>query len=377
MPSENKSLEHLLWIDLPDDMDTSLGDFTLNPSIPLPFEPEGKEDANIDDVTWDKVIAAALLVLANSPSHEYADYYRSFLNALRPNLFGELNEAYKEKINEKDWNTAEDIVLALRGLKPASTKPRHALAKLYAAKAISERKKGDKVAAESYENAAEAAFGELLAGGKPPEDAWFDAGIFRYNRGDFLRASETLDFFLKTAEKGKKRSKAEELVRLCHDGGQASEIYREAYAALSANQIEKGLAAARIFKDAHPSGWTGSFLLGWALRLSENWQESRECLEEARNKGCKDSKLYHELAICARALGDFAASADALEEALRQDPEDLMIITNMAIVKIEQGKRKEAERWVQTALTLEPDNPICLALLKKIETVNKPPAACS
>jgi len=370
MPSENDPLGQLLWIDLPDDMDTRLGDFSLNPSIPLPVEPEGKEDINIDDVTWERVIAATLLVLANSPSHEYADYYRNFLNAIRPNLSGELSEAFRERIAEKDWDTAEDIILALRGLKPTSTKPRHALANLYAAKAVSERKTGKKTAAESYENAAEAAFGELLSGENAPDDAWFDAGIFRYNRGDFLRALETLEVFLKSAHKGEQRSRAEELVHLCREGGQASEVYREAYAALSAGRIEKGTAAARCFRDANPDGWTGSFLLGWALRLSGNWQESRECLEEARDKGCKDSKLHRELAISTRALGDFAASADALEEALRQDPDDLRIISNMAIVKLEQGRRWEAQRWIQSALTLEPENPICQVLLKKIETLD-------
>ncbi len=361
MSNEKNSLDKLLWIDLPDDID--VGAFTLDPTIPLPIEPDENGEMEIGDVTWEKVIAAALLVLANSPSHEHAAYYRSLLTALRPGLAAELTEASQERINEGDLTHAEDIILAIRGLEPESFEPRYAMAGLYNLRAAQERKTGDARIAESYEGAAEAAYNELLSEESSPRVVWYDAGIFRYKRGDFLQAAETLETFLDGASEGEKRTEAERLVRLCRDEGQADEVYREAYAALTAGQISEGTRMARKFRDQRPGGWPGWFLLGWALRLSEEWQEARDALEGAHERGCRESDLFNELAICTRALRDFDAASAALEEALQRDPENIKILSNMAIVQLEKGNREEAVRWLQTALTMDPTDPICLRLL--------------
>jgi len=367
MKNEQDPLEKLLWIDLPSDIDTDLGNFTLNPEIPLPVEPDESGEIDIAEVTWEKIIAASLLVLANSPSHEHAGYYRQFLSALRPGLTGELTEAYLERMNEADWDIAEDIILALRGLEPESLEPRYAMAGLYDKRAIQERKSGNPQTAESYEGVAEAAYNELLSEDAAPKKAWYDAGLFRYKKGDFLRAAETLEAFLLNAEDGPERTEAERLVRFCRYEGQADTLYREAYAALTAGQITEGEKMARKFRDQRPDSWSGWFLLGWALRLSEEWQEAREALEGARERGCSESDLFNEMAICTRALRDFDAASAALEEALKRDPENIKILSNMAIVNLEKGDKEEAVRWLQTALTMEPSDPICRQLLDNIK----------
>ena len=368
MNNNEESINNLLWINLPSDIDTDMGAFTLDPEIPLPVEPDENGEVDIAEVTWEKVIAASLLVLANTPSHEHAGYYRNFLLALRPGLPSELTEAYRERMNEADWPHAEDIILALRGLEPDSVEHRYAMARLYDRRAQQERKTGDAQTAESFEGAAEAAYNELLSEDNAPGTAWYEAGIFRYRKGDFLRAAETLEAFLDTAPEGAEKSEAEYMVRLCRDEGQADELYRNAYAALNAGQIIEGTRMAREFKDQRPEGWPGWFLLGWGLRLSEEWEEAREALEEALRKGCKESDLYNELAICTRALKDYDASSAALEEALKRDPENIKILSNIAIIHLEKGNREEAIRWLQTALTMDPSDPVCRQLLNELDS---------
>jgi tetratricopeptide (TPR) repeat protein len=363
MNEEREWMDRLVWIDLPDDADLDLGVFTIDPSVPLPLEMEEDGEVNLSDVTWEKVIAAMLLVLANSPSHEHAAYYRRFLNALRPELSAQLDQACRERLLDKDWNSAEDIALAMRGLEPEEARPRRVLAGLYAARAAEERKKGDPATADSYEASAEAAYSELLSDDAAPGEVWFEAGTFRYGRGDFLRAAETLESYLDFPESDAHRIEAERLIRLCREDGQADELYRSAYAALTAGKVDEGTAMAREFRDRNPSGWPGWFILGWALRLSENWQEARESLEGARDRGCREGSLYNELAICTRALGDYDASAANLEDAVRLDPENTRIMSNMAIVQLELGREDEAVRWLETALTIDPTDTICRRLL--------------
>ena len=48
----NDTLSRLAWIDLPEDIERNIGPFQLNPSIPLPIEPEEGKDLSLEDVTW-------------------------------------------------------------------------------------------------------------------------------------------------------------------------------------------------------------------------------------------------------------------------------------------------------------------------------------
>ena len=367
MSDEISPLDRILWIDLPNDIDTDMGSFILNPpSIPLPIEADENGSIDMESVTWEKVIAAALLVLANFPTHEHADYYRSFLLAIRPDLSEELSEAAEGQIAEGDWTRAEDILLALRGLAPESLDARLSMAHFYDRRAKNERKIGDAKVADSFESAAEVAYKEILSDAAAPVGAWYHAGKFRYGRGDFLRAAETLEYFVESSRDSDEAAEAERIIHLCRVEGQADELYQTAYAALTAGQVSEGLQMAREFRDKKPGGWPGWFLLGWALRLSGDYPAAREALEGARDRGCRESDLFNELAISTRAMNDFDASAMALEEALRRDPENIKIISNMALIQIEKGDRENAVRWLETALTLDPSDVICRKMLDEL-----------
>ena len=278
-------LERILWLDLPDDIETDMGVFVLDPSIPLPIEPDENGNVDMESITWEKVIAAVLLVLANRPSHEHAGYYRSFLAALRPELETELTDAADHLISDGNWEQAEDILLALRGFRPESMEVRFSMAAYYDRRSEQEAKSGNRAQADSLEQSAEAAYNEVLSDEQAPVEAWYRAGLFRYRRGDFRRAAETLEAFLESGKDAEERKEAERLLRLCREEGQADELYQTAYAALTAGRIEEGADLARRFRDQKPGGWPGWFLLGWALRLMEDFEGAREALEGARDRG--------------------------------------------------------------------------------------------
>ena len=215
MNSKEQSLDNLLWISLPNDIETDMGDFVLNPMIPLPIEGDENGELDIEKVSWEKVIAATLLLLANNPSHDNADYYREFLHALRPGLAAELTDAAQDRMDDRDWPHAEEIMLALRGMNPRETEHQFALARLYDKRAAHELKGGEPVAAENYSQAADAAYNEVLSSSTVPESAWYFAGSFRYRNGNFLGAAEALESYLKESKKGEYRKDAERMVHLC------------------------------------------------------------------------------------------------------------------------------------------------------------------
>lgn len=370
MSEEVDPLERLLWIELPEDGDRDIGGFALDPAIPLPIEEENNGEKGVDpeSLTWEKVIAAVLLVLANRPSHRHADYYRNLLGVIRPSLATELMEAAESRAKERDWKSAEEVLLALRGLEPDETAHRLALAVLYDDRSSHESKSGDPATARNYSEAADAAYNELVSADAPSSRAWFRAGTFRFRQGRYSPAADALEAFLDAGTDDEDTREAERLLRLCRVEGLADDVYQRAYADLVAGAVEDGLENANRFLADHPEGWPGWFLLGWGYRLSGRWEEGREALIKARDRGCREPDLWNELAICSMECGDGRGAEEALMKALEIDPENIKILSNMAMVKRRLGDVVEARRWLETATTLEPGDPIARRLLEEIDS---------
>ena len=363
------ALERLIWIDIPEGSDTDIGPFTLDPGIPLPIEDDGEsEDFDFTVPSWDAVIGGVLVLLAGYPAHEHADYYRSFVLALEPDMVSDLAEKAEEYGFEKDWENAEDAISALLGLSPLSPEARFAGARFYDSRWEWERRRGDARIADEYAAAAEAAYGELVSDPRAPRDARCDAGVFFYRRGDFSRALDAAQSYLEVPGGDEEREReARRIVRFCRDEGQTDETCIEAYAALNSGRAAEGVRLAEEFRASRPESRHAWFLLGWGYRLLGDWEAARGALEGARERGCRDYELYSETAVCARALGDYDAAVDALAEILRRDPENVKIISNMAVVMMEKGDESEALRWIRIALVLEPDDPVCTQLMNELD----------
>ncbi len=93
--------------------------FMIDPEIPLPVEKtESIEKGSLDDLSWEKIIAAMLKILAFHRDFRHLDYYRNFILAVKPELSCQLIDAGVEKAKNSDFTTAEEIFLAVEGLEP-------------------------------------------------------------------------------------------------------------------------------------------------------------------------------------------------------------------------------------------------------------------
>jgi Tfp pilus assembly protein PilF len=57
-------------------------------------------------------------------------------------------------------------------------------------------------------------------------------------------------------------------------------------------------------------------------------------------------------------LGDYRAARRELETALREDPENVKIISNLGVLAKKQGDDEEAAGFFRAVLELEPEDPI-------------------
>ncbi|NLJ46601.1 MAG: tetratricopeptide repeat protein, partial [Treponema sp.] len=88
--------------------------------------------------------------------------------------------------------------------------------------------------------------------------------------------------------------------------------------------------------------------------------------EKAIELGAEDADAYNELAICLLELGEYRECRRRLEAALRLEPDNVKIVSNLGTLALKQGRPDEAERFFRTALELDPRDPLARSLLESL-----------
>ncbi|MFC2479207.1 MAG: hypothetical protein ACFNQG_09295, partial [Treponema socranskii subsp. buccale] len=114
-------LDTIYYIKLPEDFQLSRNAMRIDPEIPLPVQKKDRDAPgtfNAEELTQEQILAGILTVLAYDKHNEHTDYYRSLLQKARPNIKRELSEAAILKAKNEDYDIAEEMFAALRGLDP-------------------------------------------------------------------------------------------------------------------------------------------------------------------------------------------------------------------------------------------------------------------
>jgi tetratricopeptide (TPR) repeat protein len=356
--------------------DAAVGDnavgvnFAINPDIPIPVEiPEGEEKLNIEELSWEMILSGMLRVIAagdkDSPP-EQIDYYRRFVLILRPDILGEFTEAAILKARNNDFDLALEILDALRGLFPGSPSTLLNRALVLEERAALFEKQGRREAAAAYQEAA-GAYEEVLALLPPLSGAWFNAGFFYWGQKDFRRARECLSRYLEIADDEDKREQAESVIREIEENGLDDEDFRRAFDLIRQGREETALQSVRDFLERRPDVWNGWFMLGWALRRLGRYADGAAAFGRAIELGGGGCDTRNEYAICLMETGDYAAARRQLEAALREDPENTKIISNLGVLAMKTGDDDQAAAFFRAALEFDPHDPVAKEFFEKFE----------
>jgi Flp pilus assembly protein TadD len=348
--------------------------FSINPDIPLPVEiPENDENLNLENLSWEMIVSGMIHVIAAGPgafvpveNGEWIDYYRHFVLALRPNILGEFTEAAILKARNCDFDPALEIFDWLRGLFPASP-----VIKLNRALAMEDRasffQRRGKPEAEAAFLEAQAAYEEVLAVQPIFPEAWFNAGFFYLGRKDFRYARECLSLYIEYSDDGEKLEKAGAVVKNINENGLEDENLNAAYQLINEGKEEAGMLRIREFIEKYPSVWNGWFVLGWALRRLGRWKDGAAAFCKAIELDGSVSDARNELAICLMESGDLKGARRELEAALRLDPENIKIISNLGVLAVKSGKTAEAAAFFRAVHELDPEDAIANSYLRNEE----------
>jgi len=367
----------LYYLQVPPELAREVGGFPIDPSIPLPVEGRrsagrGDEVPNLNDLSWEQIVAAMLKIMAWERSHADFSYYRDFILAVRPEVWQELSATGIVKAQAKDFRLAEEIFLALEGLDPSHPRTLLNLALLYDEEAEALSQRGKSAEAEDLLTHAQKKFSQALVVTPPLPDAFFYAGFFHLKQKNVDRARGLFEAFFELAkEDTKKVDAARRALADAERQQRLDNLFKEAYDFILLGREEDGIKRLEEFLKEHPQVWNAWFLLGWARRRLSQWQSALEAFQTALDKGGDQVDTYNEMAICTMELGELGQARRLLEKALRLDSESTKIISNLGVLALKAGKPDEAASFFETVLEYDPDDPVApkmIALIKNKDT---------
>jgi Flp pilus assembly protein TadD len=150
------------------------------------------------------------------------------------------------------------------------------------------------------------------------------------------------------------------------------ERYKNAYNLILDGKGQEALNCIRSFIECYPNTWNGWFVLGWALRLLERWKDGEAALRKTMELDGVNSNVRNELAICLMETGDLQGARAQLETALKEDPENVKIISNLGVLSLKNGEKDNAARFFRTVLEIDKNDPVAGKYLKSYSGNAKP-----
>jgi tetratricopeptide (TPR) repeat protein len=334
-------------------------DFQFDPAIPLPVdldEAAAESAFKNDKLTIEMIIAGMIRVLVEGSPVEYLAYYRNFILAVKPNILKEFSGAAILKSKNKDFVIAREILNALKALFPVKPEVLLLDAVVLEDQFDYLRRNGKDSAAETVLKEAEEAYKKALSVEEILPNTLFNAGFFYKKLGDYPAAHEYFSEYVNIADDEMKKAKALANIRGIEKRNLDDERFYHAYTLIRKGQEDEGMNILRPFLEQHPDMWRAWFLLGWALRRRERWEDGAAALRKALELDGSKADTRNELALCLMEIGDLQSAKKELEIALTLENENIKIISNLAILCLKTGDKKSAEGFFRTVLELDPED---------------------
>jgi Flp pilus assembly protein TadD len=377
----NNPLASIYYIEMPENFIPSENAFKIDTTIKLPVQKKVNESSgnfNPSEISTEQILAGMLTVLAYDKKNEHLEYYRSIIRQLKPNIKKELCEAAILKAKNEDFDLAEEIFLALNGFDPEDKAIILNMALFLDQRADSYRKAGLNDDADAYDSDALSYYLDAMDTDPPLPDAYFNAGFYYMKKHSYKEAKDAFESFIaltcdvsdeELGENGVyKKERAQEIVNYILEQNIDDENYKAAYDLISNGQEEKGLDKIRQFLQTNPKVWNAWFLLGWALRKLNRFDDAKTAfLEAVKFGGNSNCDTYNELALCYIQLEEFAEAKKALETAMGIDPENTKVISNMGYLSLALGDKDAARKYFTVVLEIDPKDKIAANELLKLE----------
>ncbi len=353
---EKNKLNNVKYVRVPQSLVLETENFKIDPSIMIPVAlVPGSTRLREEDITQESIMAGMLLVIAYDEASPSAEYYKAFVKAADPTIVERLNEAAIAKEEQKDYEFAEELFLAVYHLLPQSASCIN-LATLYSYMAVDAR---DKKKYEEEDAALSKARHTLLDGLRrfgEDDRILSELASFEAYMGNLEDAKDYLERYMLVAEEGEKKEEMKKLLQRISFQLENDEEIKEAYDFMMLGQPERSIEIINGFIKKNPKIWNGYFIRAWALRKMERYEEAKEDLLTCLKLGESSTDIYNELSICELECGNRTLAKTYLETAADLDPDNLTVASNLSYLYLTDGEFDEAREYLEKARYLSRDD---------------------
>ncbi|HZK19154.1 MAG TPA: tetratricopeptide repeat protein, partial [Treponemataceae bacterium] len=373
-------LDSVVFVTIPKNFTLSKDSFKIDKTIPLPVQMSSPDDEfSPNQLTEEMILAGILTILAYDKDNTHILYYRSLITSVRPSLKKELTEAAILKARNEDFDIAEEMFIAVQGLDPDDMATVLNTALFLDQRADSYRKSGLIDDAHAYDADAELYYKQVMIAEPAVPDAFFNAGFFYLKKKNFSQARECFKTYLTLVDSNElpdlskdtqyKINRSQQMLADITNKNLDSELFKGAYDAINNGDEEAALKLIHSFLEKNPKVWNAWFMLGWALRKLGRWEKAKEAFEQCILCGGDAVDTSNELSLCLIELGDYTGAKTKLKDALKKEPENTKVMSNLGMLAMRQGNYTEATNYFNAVLAFDSDDKIALAALKQLENL--------
>ncbi len=365
MNLSNKT-EGIVFINLPKDLEQTIGNFKVDPTIPIPLQlPENHDRMESEDVSIERIIAGMLKIIAWNPDHENFEYYRNFVLASQPESVEQLNIAAIAKEKKEDYDFSEELFLVVNHLAPQSASFIN-LATHYAKRAtLAEDTEGKDALYDYFQQKTIDTLVEGLEKNQNDPDLLCEIAYFHIYQNNIDSARDYFEKFMENSqEDDQRRERVANVLKDINNKLTDDATLLQAYDEIQLCNEDKAIELLDKYLEGNNDVWNAHFLKGWALRRKLKFEAAKECFLECIKLGESNSEIYNELSICALEEGHKELSVFYLDSALDLEPENLKILTNLAFLKLEDEDYDKARYLLEKARVLDEKDPLVIHLSK-------------
>ncbi len=369
MKNPNPNLERIMYVSIPEGSEQDINGFRIDSSILMPVEiPIGESDWQIQDLSWEMIVAAMLKIFAWDPSHKDIEYYRSFIQAVQPGINEEMTQTGIIKAGKKDYEISEEIFRALANYKPDIEQNLTNLALVFEEQAELHANLNNPDLAEKKIEDAFTTYKRAVKQHPNSEEVFFNSGNFYLKNGNMGKAIELLTHFVKITKDTEKKKHVSDILKKIKNLSTEDTLFNEAYELIKIGREESGIKTILKYLESNKEVWNAWFLLGWAYRRLGDYKNGKEALLECLALNEENVDTYNEISICYLELGEYTECRKKLMKALRLDGDNIKIISNFGILALKENNTEEAIGFFRTVLEIEPEDEIAK---KYIEFLSK------
>ena len=357
-----KQMKDVRFITLPEER--KIGEVTISKDIPLPIQfPEGSVT---DDIDFNSIVAGLIKVVAWDTANANFNYYKDLLLELQPDVVKELNVAAIAQSNKKDYEFAEELMLAVNHLSDAPESYIN-LAVLYAQMTVQLHKDGKDTEADMYDDRILEVLNECKAKHENHAATYSEISAFHMRHGDVESARDYLERYTELETDAKKKANAQKTLKDIEKMLATKDEIMYAYDKMMMGCPDDALEAMNKYIAKNEKRWESFFLRGWAKRVLEDYKGAQEDLLESLKIDGKNAEVYNELSICAREDGNTELAKSYLQIAVDLDDEDAVYLTNLAFLHLADGEYEESRELLERARLIDEDDPQLKYLMDEYE----------